>query len=103
MSICEEYHEALKVNDGDADYAVIPMFHGFHIPEEARWEGIRNTSKNIGQAIQTALRAIEDHNERLHGVFGDAQWTNKERLPKPAAWPPATPPYCPPEWCRRRG
>ncbi|HIH6620439.1 TPA: N-6 DNA methylase, partial [Klebsiella michiganensis] len=38
-------------------------------------------SKNIGEAIQNALRLIEANNPRLHGVFGDAQWTNKERLP----------------------
>ncbi|MBF4247638.1 SAM-dependent DNA methyltransferase, partial [Vibrio anguillarum] len=37
--------------------------------------------KDIGEAIQNALRLIEAKNERLHGVFGDAQWTNKERLP----------------------
>ena len=77
----EEYVEAMEVNEGDADYAVMPMFHRFHIPQEARWEKVRHTSKNIGEAIQNALRLIETHNERLHGVFGDAQWTNKERLP----------------------
>lgn len=77
----EEYVEAMDVNEGDADYAAMPMFHRFHIPQEARWEKVRHTSKNIGEAIQNALRLIETHNERLHGVFGDAQWTNKERLP----------------------
>lgn len=77
----EEYTEALELSDGDAHYATMPMFHRFDIPEEARWERVRNTSKNIGEAIQSALRLIEAKNERLHGVFGDAQWTNKERLP----------------------
>lgn len=77
----EEYNEALEVNEGDVEYAAMPMFHRFDIPEEARWQTIRDTSKNIGEAIQNALRAIEAANPRLHGVFGDAQWTNKERLP----------------------
>jgi len=77
----DEYTEALELSDGDAHYATMPMFHRFDIPEEARWEKVRNTSKNIGEAIQSALRLIEAKNERLHGVFGDAQWTNKERLP----------------------
>ncbi|PPI82990.1 SAM-dependent DNA methyltransferase [Marinobacter maroccanus] len=77
----DEYTEALEMNDGDAHYATMPMFHRFDIPEEAGWEKVRNTSKNIGEAIQSALRLIEAKNERLHGVFGDAQWTNKERLP----------------------
>ncbi|WP_445428009.1 type I restriction-modification system subunit M [Alishewanella sp. HL-SH05] len=77
----EEYVEALEAHDGDAEYAAMPMYHRFDIPEEARWEKVRHTSKNIGEAIQTALRLIEANNPRLHGVFGDAQWTNKERLP----------------------
>ncbi|WP_415878548.1 type I restriction-modification system subunit M [Methylomonas sp. TEB] len=77
----EEYNEALQIHEGDVEYAAMPMFHRFYIPEEARWEVVRNTTKNIGEAIQTALRLIESSNERLHGVFGDAQWTNKERLP----------------------
>ncbi|OBU29708.1 type I restriction-modification system subunit M [Photobacterium kishitanii] len=77
----EEYNEALALHEGDAEYAAMPMFHRFDIPEEASWEKVRNTSKDIGEAIQNALRIIESKNERLHGVFGDAQWTNKERLP----------------------
>lgn len=77
----EEYNEAMELHEGDAEYAAMPMFHRFNIPTEAAWEKVRNTSKNIGEAIQNALRLIEVNNPRLHGVFGDAQWTNKERLP----------------------
>ncbi|MBY8210882.1 type I restriction-modification system subunit M [Vibrio diazotrophicus] len=77
----EEFNEALELHEGDAEYAAMSMYHRFDIPEEASWEKIRNTSKDIGEAIQNALRLIEAKNERLHGVFGDAQWTNKERLP----------------------
>ncbi|GAL06101.1 type I restriction-modification system DNA-methyltransferase subunit M [Photobacterium aphoticum] len=77
----EEYNEALELHEGDAEYAAMSMYHRFDIPEEASWEKVRNTSKDIGEAIQNALRLIEANNERLHGVFGDAQWTNKERLP----------------------
>ena len=36
----------------------------------------------MGKSIQDALRAIETANpDTLYGVFGDAQWTNKDRLP----------------------
>lgn len=77
----EEYVEAMGLSEGDTEYAAMPMFHRFHIPQEARWEKVRHTSRNIGEAIQNALRLIESSNERLYGVFGDAQWTNKERLP----------------------
>ena len=77
----EEYNEAMVIHEGDADYAAMSMFHRFEIPQEARWELVRNTTQNIGEAIQNALRLIESNNDRLHDVFGDAQWTNKERLP----------------------
>lgn len=77
----EEYNEAMELHEGDAEYAAMPMFHRFNIPAEASWEKVRNTSKNIGEAIQNALRLIEANNPRLHGGFGDAHWTNKERLP----------------------
>tara|TARA_R110001583_G_scaffold10719_2_gene49379 strand:- start:7745 stop:9220 length:1476 start_codon:yes stop_codon:yes gene_type:complete len=77
----EEYFEALEVHAGDTEYASMAMFHRFDIPAEASWQSVRDTSKNIGEAIQNALRLIEANNPRLHGVFGDAQWTNKERLP----------------------
>ncbi len=77
----DEYEEALKFSDGDQDYAQLPEQHRFIIPESARWEKLRETATNIGAFIQKALRSIEKNNTRLYGVFGDAQWTNKERLP----------------------
>jgi type I restriction enzyme M protein len=55
----------------------MPMFHRFNIPLEARWELVRNTTQNIGDAIQNALRLIEANNDRLQGVFGNAQWTKQ--------------------------
>lgn len=76
----EEYKQAIE-DTQDEELARSATFHRFSIPVEASWEAIRNTNKNIGEAIQTALRTIESKNDRLHGVFGDAQWTNKERLP----------------------
>ncbi len=49
---------------------------------DAHWEKIRTWVKQVGKAIQLALRAIEKANpETLFGIFGDAQWTNKDRLP----------------------
>jgi len=36
----------------------------------------------VGQALQKAMRGIETANpDTLYGIFGDAAWTNKERLP----------------------
>lgn len=77
----DEYDQALAFSEGDADYAALPEQHRFHIPPSARWESLRETTVNIGEFIQQALRSIERENPRLYGVFGDAQWTNKERLP----------------------
>lgn len=77
----DEYEEALVFSDGDEEFAALPEQHRFIIPESARWDTLRETSTNIGDFIQKALRDIEKSNPRLYGVFGDAQWTNKERLP----------------------
>lgn len=77
----DEYEEALAFSDGDVEFAALPEQHRFVIPESARWDTLRETSINIGDFIQKALRSIEKNNQRLYGVFGDAQWTNKERLP----------------------
>lgn len=36
---------------------------------------------DVGQALQHAMREIEKANQRtLYGIFGDAPWTNKDRL-----------------------
>ena len=54
--------------------------HHFHIPEGARWSDVRSTSKDIGQVIQSSMHEIEASNPKLEGIFGDAQWTNRERF-----------------------
>lgn len=46
------------------------------------WQAVRGVSKHVGTAIRNAMRGIEQANQdKLLGVFGDASWTNKERLP----------------------
>lgn len=56
--------------------------HLFRIPDGAHWENIRNVSSDIGLALTKAFSAIEKANpEKLQGIFGDAAWTNKNRLP----------------------
>ena len=56
--------------------------HRFHVPEACHWRVVRETPVNVGAALNSALRCIEAANqEHLYGVFGDAQWTNKGRLP----------------------
>jgi len=42
---------------------------------------VRENTKNVGAAIEKAMRQIEKANpDTLFGIFGDAQWTNKDRL-----------------------
>ena len=78
----EEYQAALADSDGDLSYAEFAENHRFQIPEGARWSEVRQTPKNVGMAIQTALRQLEAANpDLLAGIFGDAPWTNRERLP----------------------
>ena len=56
--------------------------HQFKIPDGAHWSDIRNVSQDVGKAIAEAFHKIEAANpEKLQGIFGDASWTNKNRLP----------------------
>ncbi len=77
----EEFEHALADSDGDIEYAAFAENHHFQVPEGAHWNDVRETTVNIGLALQNAMRAIEQANpDTLHGIFGDASWTNKERL-----------------------
>ena len=77
----EETQLALKESGGDNAFAAYPENHRFQIPSEAHWFEVRQTSSNFGKALQSAMRAIEKANpDKLYGIFGDAQWTNKDRL-----------------------
>ena len=78
----EEYRAALEESEGDEEYAALPEFHRFVIPESCHWNDVRETTANIGLKIETCLREIESANqEHLYGIFGDAQWSNKDSLP----------------------
>ena len=77
----EEYQIALEESGDDLEYAEFVENHRFQIPEGAHWNDVRNQTKDVGKAIQDAMRSIEKSNpDRLYSIFGDAQWTNKERL-----------------------
>lgn len=78
----EEIQNALAESGGDRKFALYPENHRFQIPADAQWSETRTVAKNVGQTIQNAMRAIETANpDKLYGIFGDAQWTNKDRLP----------------------
>jgi type I restriction enzyme M protein len=76
--VWDEEHAAMLAEYG-ADF---PDEHRFQIPTGCHWADVRATTKNVGTALQNAMRGIEVENQKhLYGVFGDGQWSNKERLP----------------------
>lgn len=78
----EEFEAALKESEGDKEYAELPEFHRFKIPAGCHWDDVRETTSNVGLKIESALREIESANQDvLYGIFGDAQWSNKNSLP----------------------
>ena len=78
----DEENQASLNETGEEAYARAMADERFAIPAGARWQTVRETPKDVGQAIRGALRSIESANpDRLDGIFGDAPWTNKERLP----------------------
>lgn len=77
----EEFEMALEESGGDIEYASLPEFHRFEIPESCHWKDVRETTTNVGLAIERAIRGIEQANQEfLYGIFGDAQWSNKNKL-----------------------
>jgi type I restriction-modification system DNA methylase subunit len=46
------------------------------------WADVRARTENVRQALVTAFREIEKANpDTLYGIFGNAAWTNKQKLP----------------------
>jgi type I restriction enzyme M protein len=71
----------LTESDGDIEYAAFAEHHHFIVPEGAHWNDVRETTTHVGMALQDAMRSIEKANpDTLYGIFGDASWTNKNRL-----------------------
>ncbi len=77
----EETLTALRDSGGDEHFALFPENHRFQVPADAHWREVRKVNRDVGRALQTAMRVIETANpDKLYGIFGDAQWTNKDRL-----------------------
>ena len=60
----------MEESDGDKDYASLPEFHRFEIPFGCHWNDVRETTSNVGLAIEKALRGIEQTNQQaLYGIL----------------------------------
>ncbi len=87
--IYDEENEKLVEEYGEEGAAFMgATAHRFVIPEGHHWKDVRNTTENIGTAIVNAFYEVEQANEDkkthekvLLGVFGNAPWANKNRLP----------------------
>jgi type I restriction enzyme M protein len=58
----EEFERTLRESDGDMEYAAFAEHHHFQVPEHAHWNKVRETTTNVGMALQDAMRAIEKAN-----------------------------------------
>ena len=75
--VWDEEHAEMIAEFGE-DY---PDQHRFQIPEGNHWKDVRAAVQSVGTALANAMREVERANQKhLYGVFGDSQWTNKERL-----------------------
>jgi len=76
-----EFEDALSKSDGDKEFALFKENHHFQVPAEAHWNKVREVTVNVGLALRDAMGLIEKANpDTLSGIFGDASWTNKNRL-----------------------
>lgn len=82
--ICDVYDEECQnaIKQYGEEALEWDEIHKFVVPKGHHWKNVRSISENVGTAIINAFRAIEKANvEKLQGVFGNAPWTNKKRLP----------------------
>lgn len=74
----EDYGDELT-DEIEADY------HRFDLPAGTYWGEVTVKPSNLGAEIGKAFQRIEQANARsLAGIFGDAAWGNKERIPESA-------------------
>ena len=52
----------------------------FYIPENARWSALKDLKHNIGERLNKATEAIEEHNSSLEGVLVTIDFNIKNKL-----------------------
>lgn len=78
-----EHAKAVEEFGPDVSAEVEADYHRFALPEGTHWREVTTRTANLGSGIGKALGRIEQANpSRLAGIFGDAAWGNKERLPE---------------------
>lgn len=77
---------ALEKELGDSDLARDPRMHDFVVPEDCVWEKVaRTTERELGTALNDAMRAIERANEpKFDGILANStvDFNAQDRLPR---------------------
>lgn len=78
-----EHGEAVAEYGMEVEPEVEADYHRFNLPEGSHWRDVTTKTDNLGSRIGKALGRIEQANvDTLAGIFGDAAWGNKDRLPE---------------------
>lgn len=78
-----EHDEALDDYGDGLNTEIEADYHRFEMPAGTLWSEATTKVTNLGAEIATTFQRIEKANPRsLAGVFGDASWGNKERIPE---------------------
>jgi type I restriction enzyme M protein len=80
-----EHAQALSKYGDNLTDEIEADYHRFELPDGARWNQVIIKTNNLGAGIAKSLLRIEQANpQSLPGIFGDAAWGNKERIPESA-------------------
>lgn len=80
-----ERQQAIAEYGQGVDPEVEADFHRFVVPEGTHWDHVTKATHNLGTKVNTALGKLQQANpDTLAGIFGDAAWGNKDRLPETA-------------------
>lgn len=80
-----EHDEAIDDYGDELTEEIEADYHRFEMPEGTLWSEVTRKTSNLGAEIGKAFQRIEQANARsLAGIFGDAAWANKERIPESA-------------------
>ena len=54
--------------------------YGIFMPERARWSELKHLHKNVGEQLNKAIEAVEEHNSQLEGVLSSVDFNIKNKL-----------------------
>jgi type I restriction enzyme M protein len=82
LGLADDQIGEMVENPGEPEYA-----NSFFVPPKARWGSILQLKDNVGDELNQALAALEEHNEELAGVLGHINFlaqVNQKRKVKDA-------------------